>query len=60
MVIFNLTTLINTEGTSHNCDIKYAYFKKLDEVYKETGGFVPAKVMGPANTAVAPARQERW
>ena len=29
-------------------DIKYAYFKKLDEVYKETGGFVPAKVMGPA------------
>lgn len=29
-------------------DIKYAYFKKLDEVYKETGGFVPAKVMEPA------------
>ena len=29
-------------------DIKYAYFKKLDEVYKETGDFVPAKVMGPA------------
>ena len=29
-------------------DIKYAYFKKLDEVYRETGGFVPARVMGPA------------
>ncbi len=29
-------------------DIKYAYFKKLNEVYQETGGFVPAKVMGPA------------
>ena len=29
-------------------DMKYAYFKKLNEVYAETGGFVPSKVMTPA------------
>lgn len=29
-------------------DMKYAYFKKLNEVYAETGGFVPSKVMMPA------------
>ena len=28
-------------------DFKYAFFKKVDEVIQETGGFVPAKVLTP-------------
>ena len=28
-------------------DFKYAFFKKVDEVIRETGGFVPAKVLTP-------------
>ena len=30
-------------------DFKYAFFKKVDEVIQETGGFVPAKVLTPGN-----------
>lgn len=29
-------------------DFKYAFFKKLNEVLTETGGFIPAKVLNPS------------
>lgn len=39
---------IGIQKVNISSDFKYAFFKKLNEVYTETGGFVPAKVMGPA------------
>lgn len=39
---------IGIQKVNISSDFKYAFFKKLNEVYTQTGGFVPAKVMGPA------------
>ena len=38
---------LESEKVNISSDFKYAFFKKVDEVIQETGGFVPAKVLTP-------------
>ena len=38
---------IGIQKVNISSDFKFAFFQKVDQVIQETGGFIPAKVLGP-------------
>lgn len=38
---------IGIQKVNISSDFKFAFFKKVDQIIQETGGFIPAKVLGP-------------
>lgn len=50
---------IGIQKVNISSDFKFAFFQKVDEVIQQTGGFIPAKVLGPGiDAARAVLRQK--